>query len=73
MTTPVLPDGPLEREPLPAEYVNQSGRVELLQQTLAGVELGTYDERILLWLSSCDYGTVATIASWLRRAKATAS
>ncbi|MGW6210909.1 hypothetical protein [Streptomyces sp. NPDC055109] len=34
----------------------------------AGVELGSYDLRIVDWLAGLDWPTVATIASLIRRA-----
>lgn len=45
----------LQREALYAELAN------------AGVELGTYDRRIVDWIARWDYPTVATITSLIRR------
>jgi len=42
-----------------------------LRAPLAGLDLGTYDERILTWIvETCDTPTVAVIASLLYRARA---
>jgi hypothetical protein len=42
-----------------------------LRAPLAGIELGTYDERILTWIVEiCDTPTVMTIVSLLHRARA---
>jgi hypothetical protein len=42
-----------------------------LHEPLAGIELGTYDERILDWLREVgDHPVVMTIASLLHRARA---
>jgi hypothetical protein len=56
--------GPLDAEP-------QIPMWQALQQLSASLEdlpLGAWDSRIHLWLSEKDAGTVATIASLLRRA-----
>ncbi|MET8536930.1 hypothetical protein ABZV67_35200 [Streptomyces sp. NPDC005065] len=34
----------------------------------AGVELGSHDQRIAEWLAGWEWSTVATIASWVKRA-----
>jgi hypothetical protein len=34
----------------------------------AGVELGSYDRRMVAWLAGLDYETIVTVASWIRRA-----
>lgn len=41
-----------------------------LHEPLAGIPLGTYDERILTWLAGWDVPTVGTVASLLHRARA---
>lgn len=40
----------------------------MLTSALVDVELGAYDERIVQWLMRWDVGTIATVASLLRRA-----
>jgi hypothetical protein len=42
---------------------------ELLREAVAGVELGAYDEEILVWLSGWESTTVAVICSWLYRVR----
>jgi len=41
-----------------------------LHEPLAGSSLGTYDERMLIWLAGWDVPTVGTVASLLHRARA---
>ena len=50
--------------------IRAAGRRELLTRALAdaGVELGTYDERILGWLTGWEDATCAVIAGWITRA-----
>lgn len=36
----------------------------------AGVELGAYDRRTIAWLADWEYGTLVTIASWIKRSHA---
>ncbi|MEV0994630.1 hypothetical protein [Nonomuraea sp. NPDC050202] len=43
---------------------------QVLRDALAGVELGAYDERMVVWLSGWDVPTVATVASLLYRVRA---
>ncbi|MFJ8589541.1 hypothetical protein ACIRD2_33460 [Streptomyces sp. NPDC093595] len=68
MPTDPVPAGPIDTEPrgfLPYEQQ----RAELLAVLAdAGVELGTYDERIVDWMAKWEWSTVATIASWVKRA-----
>ncbi|MCP3805415.1 hypothetical protein NLX83_39725 [Allokutzneria sp. A3M-2-11 16] len=40
-----------------------------LMQPLADVELGEFDVRIIEWLTGWEPSTVATVASWLHRAR----
>lgn len=65
-----IPTGPIDREPLlPGE--SDTDREAVLRDVLAaaGVELGTYDDRIVRWAgSTLDWGTLATITSWVKRA-----
>ncbi|WP_328982221.1 hypothetical protein OG258_34515 [Streptomyces mirabilis] len=66
-TEPVS-DCPLDRAPF--GFVGASGQraVLLAELEAAGVELGSYDLRIVDWLAGWDWPTVATIASLIRRA-----
>jgi hypothetical protein len=41
-----------------------------LHEPLAGIALGTYDQRMLAWLAGWDVPTVGTVASLLHRARA---
>ncbi|MER7576843.1 hypothetical protein [Streptomyces sp. NPDC126514] len=63
-----ISDGPLNSTPF--GYSPESLQREALYAELdnAGVELGTYDHRIVEWIAGWDYPTVATIASLIRRA-----
>ena len=51
----------------------RDGCHRLLEDTCraAGVDLGTYDEKVLLWLADREPPTVAVIAGLIRRAHAT--
>jgi hypothetical protein len=60
-----IPTGPLNEPP----QANQEQARAMLGQALDGLDLGDYDHQLTGWLA--DYwepSTVATIASWLRRA-----
>jgi hypothetical protein len=69
----LIPDGPIETPPLPAD----AGRVSVpiaeqrdaLLEVLADVTLGDYDRRIIDWLAHWDWSTVATICSLIVRAR----
>ncbi|MET7714666.1 hypothetical protein [Streptomyces sp. NPDC005407] len=63
-----ISDGPLDNAPF--GYSPQAMQRAALYAELdsAGVELGTYDRRIVDWIAGWDYPTVATIASLIRRA-----
>ncbi|MEU5660936.1 hypothetical protein ABZ802_35765 [Streptomyces sp. NPDC047737] len=66
-----VPTGPVTTEP--RGFVSGPDQHEQLLAVLteAGVELGEYDHRIVEWLTRSpgqDWGTVATIASWVKRA-----
>ena len=65
---PPIPTGPLEVAPpgfQPAE-----AQAILLRQVLteAGVELGAYDERIVAWLATWSWSTVAPVLAWIKQA-----
>ena len=62
-----VPGGPLELAPgglLPGEE-----RSAVPAGILDGVELGSWDLRVVGWLSGLDTSTALTIASWIARAR----
>ncbi|MFJ4843701.1 hypothetical protein [Streptomyces sp. NPDC088746] len=66
-----VPNGPVQREP--RGFVSAPDQQNQLLAVLAdaGVELGEYDHRIVEWMTlspGWEWGTVATIASWVKRA-----
>jgi hypothetical protein len=64
-----VPAGPLESDPggfLPVEE-----RSSILAGVLEGVELGSWDRRVVGWLSGLDTSTALTIASLIARARET--
>ncbi|MDP5310407.1 hypothetical protein [Streptomyces poriferorum] len=67
----MIPTGPIETEP-PGYRTNSEQHTALLDTLhTAGVELGDYDQRIVDWLTlspGWEWATVATIASWVKRA-----
>ena len=63
-----VPRGPINEVPWGLSLADCAAA---LREPLAGIELGTYDERILTWMREVlDQPTVATIASLLHRARA---
>jgi hypothetical protein len=77
-----IPTGPIETAPDGAIPYPEHGaprgaladlfRTELLA-ALDGMELGAYDRRMVNWLAGWDGTTVATVCSWLVRARSAAS
>ena len=65
---PGVPAGPVEAPP--RGFVPQAEQVEILAGVLAGIELGTWDRRILEWMAGWDACTVLTVASWIARSRA---
>ena len=63
-----LPGGPVN-EP-PAGFMPQAEQARILTGVLAGIELGTWDQRIVQWLAGWDTCTVLTVASLIARARA---
>ncbi|MET7715271.1 hypothetical protein [Streptomyces sp. NPDC005407] len=63
-----ISDGPIHSAPF--GFVGAAGQRAALLAELeaAGVELGTYDLRIVEWLAGWDWPTVAVVASLIRRA-----
>ena len=81
MDTPSLPDrrvttasapadhGPYEHQP-PETFIAPARRTAMLAQALRGVELGTWDQRILAWLTRwCDTPTFLAILGLVERAR----
>ncbi|MGW1848594.1 hypothetical protein [Streptomyces sp. NPDC001966] len=68
MTADPVPTGPVETSP--RGYVDDAEQRAQLLAVLAdaGIELGAYDQRIVDWLGGWEWSTVATIASWVKRA-----
>lgn len=69
-----IPAGRIDREPLdyptPGVFPSTAERESTLRGTLAaaGVETGTYDDRIVKWLAGWEWSTLAVVASWVQRA-----
>jgi hypothetical protein len=79
MSTASLPDpthtptshahGPYEHQPAET-FIAPARRTALLAAALRGVELGTWDERILAWLAHwCDTPTFLAILGLVERAR----
>lgn len=49
---------------------SHTDRVNALLEPLNGIELGTYDRQVIEWLAGGEDSTLATIASWIYRARA---
>lgn len=70
-----IPSGPIHTTPWTAIRTTPTEPTrpvfeKVLRDALAGVELGSEDERILSWLAGWDAPTVATVASLLYRVRA---
>ncbi len=63
-----VPTGPLEWDP--GGFMPQEERAVLLAGVLDGVDLGAWDRRVAGWLAGLDTSTLATVASWIARARA---
>ena len=59
--------GPLHVDPT-GEVANLVTARRMLGEALADVERGTWDDRIVAWLTGKDIAVIATVASLLRRA-----
>ncbi|MGB6165014.1 MAG: hypothetical protein WBF75_21090 [Pseudonocardiaceae bacterium] len=59
--------GPVEVAPL--GFVSAVERARILAKVLAGVELGAWDQRMVVWLAGWDAAMVLSIASWIVRAR----
>ncbi len=63
-----LEGGPFEREPF--GFLEPGQRQQLLEATLAGVELGAYDRRVLEWITkTLDTSTTLVVTGLIRRAR----
>jgi hypothetical protein len=61
--------GPYEHQP-PETFIAPARRTAMLAQALRGVELGTWDERILAWLAHwCDTPTFLAVLGMVERAR----
>ncbi|MGD6757321.1 hypothetical protein [Streptomyces sp. BH105] len=66
-----IPTGPIDSEPLGSRHRSSDEQEAILRDALlaAGVEIGQYDDRIVQWFARfADWGTFATMTSWLQRA-----
>lgn len=63
-----VPAGPVDDRPrgVPSDAEQRAALLAVLAE--AGVELGEHDRRIVEWLAGWEWSTVATVASWVRRA-----
>jgi hypothetical protein len=60
---------PLHKEP-PGAFVDRAGKEAVLADALRGVEMGSYDERIVRWLAGyADDSTLRTIVSLIERVR----
>jgi hypothetical protein len=50
-------------------FVPAVEQARILVEVLSGVELGAWDQRMVVWLAGWDAATVLTIASWIVRAR----
>jgi hypothetical protein len=63
------PVEPLETEPL-SSYTDPQHREEALRDALRGVELGTYDQRMIDWaVKRFDNSALRVFVSWLERVR----
>ncbi|MQS14487.1 hypothetical protein F7Q99_20015 [Streptomyces kaniharaensis] len=68
MTDFPIPTGPLDKAPVGYRDDADNETALLAALAAAGVQLGKYDERLVTWLASWEWATVAPIASWITRA-----
>jgi hypothetical protein len=64
-----VPAGPLESDP--GGFLPREERSAILAGVLDGLELGSWDLRIVGWLSGLDTSTALTVASLIARARET--
>jgi hypothetical protein len=63
-----VPGGPVQAPP--RGFLPQAEQAQILADVLAGIELGTWDRKIMQWLAGLDACTVLTVASLIARARA---
>jgi hypothetical protein len=63
-----VPAGPVREAP--AGFVPRAVLERVLEEALAGIELGAHDRRIVEWMAGWEASTVLTVASWVTRARA---
>lgn len=66
-----LPTGPIDSDPV--DYYRGRDLADLpplIDEALIGIELGSYDRRIVDWLKGWDQPTIVAIASLLHRGRA---
>jgi hypothetical protein len=72
MDTPSLPQethGPYQQQPAET-FIAPARRTTMLAHALQGVELGTWDQRIVTWLAHwCDTPTFLAIVGMIQRAR----
>lgn len=68
MTDFPIPTGPVDNPPVIFRPAADNEAALLAALDLAGVDLGTYDRRLVTWLASWEWATVAPIAGWITRA-----
>ena len=64
-----VPAGPLESDP--GGFLPRDERSSILAGVLDGVEMGSWDLRIVGWLAGLDTSTALTIAALIARARET--
>lgn len=66
-----LPTGPIESDPIDYYRGRDFSDVSaMLDEAVAGIQLGAYDRRIVEWLKGWDSPTIVTVASLIKRARA---
>ncbi|AXG79659.1 hypothetical protein [Streptomyces paludis] len=63
-----IPTGPINTAPVGFVGDDEQHAALITALEAAGVELGTYDHRIVNWLAGSDWPTVAVITSLIHRA-----
>jgi hypothetical protein len=63
-----VPAGPVSAAP--GGFIPRAGQQQILEDALAGIEMGGHDRRIVEWMAGWDTSTVLTVASWIVRARA---
>lgn len=66
----LVPAGPVDSPPNPLPFPTRDDWRAQLAHVLRDVDLGLYDKRIGGWLIGLDAPTIATLTSWVERARA---